>query len=503
MTTNVLDFLEKTTARSPHKTAVIEESNSVTYSELTSISKKIGSSLSSVVQPCTPVAVYCEKGIDALCAFFGILYAGGFYSLFNTDLPDIRLKNMQSVLGAGVIITTDALKQKAGMLFPGVLIFTVSELKKDDADNKKLALIRGKAVDTDPVYVNFTSGSTGIPKGIAVAHRSIIDFINVFTGLFRISNNDVIANQAPFDFDVSVKDIYSAIKKGATLVIVPKNLFSNPVKLVDCLCENRVTTLIWAVSALCLLSTFHGLDYKTPETVNKILFSGEVLPYKHLLEWQRHLPDALYVNLYGPTEITCNCTYHILRKNCDYSAGIPIGIHFPNEDVFLLDEKGRKITSIDKIGKITVRGSCLALGYYNMPEKTSEAFIPNPLNTCYPETVYSTGDLGKFSANGELLFCGRADNQIKYMGHRIELEEIERLISETDGVERCFCMFDSEKSKLKAYYVGSTETDILLTSLRNKMPTYMMPGQIRRLESFPLTKNGKIDRRKAAEMVGG
>ena len=122
--------------------------------------------------------------------------------------------------------------------------------------------------------------------------------------------------------------------------------------------------MIWAVSALCLISTFHGLDYKTPDTVNKLLFSGEVMPYKHLKQWQEHLPDAQFVNLYGPTEITCNCTYHILEKGRDYSQGIPIGKPFPNEDVFLTDGENRKITVPDTTGKITVRGTALALGCF-------------------------------------------------------------------------------------------------------------------------------------------
>ena len=137
-------------------------------------------------------------------------------------------------------------------------------------------------IDTDPLYVNFTSGSTGLPKGVLVSHRSVLDFIDVFADTFSFTSNDRIGNQAPFDFDVSVKDIYGALKAQATLVIIPRRLFSRPKELLDFLCEHKVTALIWAVSALCLISTFHGLDYRTPDTVNKVLFSGEVMPLKHL-----------------------------------------------------------------------------------------------------------------------------------------------------------------------------------------------------------------------------
>lgn len=502
MTNNVLDFLENSASKYPDKIAVKEEERSASYALLAEESQKIGSALAQTAAAGTPVGVYMEKGIDALCAFFGIVYAGAFYSMLNPELPDMRLQQIQSVLKAKVLIAAPDLKDKAVELFPDAIVFTAEELRKSEIDGSRLKAIRDQAIDTDPLYLNFTSGSTGIPKGIAVAHRSVIDFIGCFTDLFSIGPEDVIANQAPFDFDVSVKDIYSAIKTGATLVIVPRRFFSAPVKLIDYLCENNITTMIWAVSALCLISTFHGLEYKTPGTVSKILFSGEVMPYKHLCQWQKHLPDALYVNLYGPTEITCNCTYHILEKGRDYSAAIPIGRHFPNEDVFLLDENNEKITAADKIGKIMVRGTALALGYYHLPEKTAAAFIQNPLNSAYPEQVYLTGDLGKYNADGELIFCGRSDNQIKYLGHRIELEEIERAMAAIEGVDRCFCVFDEHKSKLKGYYVGAAEKNRLHAIMRETLPVFMVPGFIRKLEEMPLTKNGKIDRKKICEMIG-
>ena len=192
-----------------------------------------------------------------------------------------------------------------------------------------------------------------------------------------------------------------------------------------------------------------------------------------------------------------------MKKGADYSDGIPIGRNFPNEDVFLLNDKNEKITEPGIIGKITVRGTALALGYYNMPEKNSTSFIRNPLNSAYPETVYLTGDLGMYNRDGELMFCGRTDNQIKYMGHRIELEEIEREMSDIEGVERCFCVFDEEKSKLKGYYIGSVDVADLHRLMKVKMPFYMVPGFVRKLDSMPMTKNGKIDRKKAAEIAGG
>ena len=402
-----------------------------------------------------------------------------------------------------VYFPSDHLIETAKEYFSERKIVTFEDLAKSEPDYAKLGEIRSHKIDTDPLYINFTSGSTGTPKGIVVCHRSVIDFIDHFTEIFGIGNNDVIANQAPFDFDVSVKDIYSAVKTGATLVVVPRRMFSAPAELIDFICDRRITVMIWAVSALCLISTFHALDYRTPETVNKILFSGEVMPLKALKNFRSHLPNAKYVNLYGPTEITCNCTYHILDNDCDYADGIPIGKPFPNEDVILLDENNNRISEVGKVGEICVRGTALALGYYSNPEQNAKAFVQNPLNPYYPELIYRTGDLARYNENGELVFSGRKDFQIKYMGHRIELEEIEREMSAVDGVEQCCCIFDEKKSRLKGFFVGSIEKDELAASMSRDLPAFMIPGVIRKVDEMPLTKNGKIDRKKLAEIAGG
>jgi len=501
MIKNVLYYLENSAANYPDKIAIKEEEKTVTYSQLAYNAKSIGTGLAFYNVFGKPVGVYMEKGIDALSSFFGIVYAGGFYCTLNTELPDFRLTQIQDVLKAKVVVTTEELKEKAKELFNTSIICTIDELRKTTINEETLSVIREKMIDKNPLYINFTSGSTGVPKGIVVGHRSVIDFIEHFVEIFGIDSTDIIANQAPFDFDVSVKDIYSSLKAGATLVVVPRSYFSIPTKLMDYLCDNKITTMIWAVSALCLINTFHALDYKTPTTLKRVLFSGEVMPYKCINGWQKFLPDVEYINLYGPTEITCNCTYYVLEKGRDYSEGIPIGKAFPNEDVFLLDDNNNLITEKDTVGKIIVRGTTLALGYYHLQEKNQDSFIQNPLNDAYPERVYITGDLGKYDENGDLFFCGRKDHQIKYMGHRIELEEIEKAMSKIDGVDRCFCTF--EKERLKGYYVGTIEKTELYSVMKQTLPVFMIPGFLRKMDYMPLTKNGKIDRQEAVLIAEG
>ena len=490
----ILEYLENSEKKHNSKVAVIDETGRYTYKELVENSKKIGSGILEKIDKGNPVPVLMEKGKETLSTFFGIVYAGCFYCLLNPSLPETRLKNIINTLNAKYIVTDQEHSELATKLVNKDYILLEEDLKNTDINQTKLNLIRQEILDVDPLYANFTSGSTGIPKGVVVGNRSVIDFIDNFTNIFNINENDIIGNQAPFDFDVSVKDIYSSISKGATLVIIPKRLFSLPVKLLDFICENKVTTLIWAVSALCLITTFHGLDYKTPESVNKILFSGEVMPIKHIKQWIEHLPNAMFVNLYGPTEITCNCTYHIVDKSLNYEKSIPIGKHFPNEEVFLLNDKNELIKDTGKTGEICVKGTCLALGYYNNEEQTSKSFIQNPLNPNYIDIIYKTGDLGEYDENNDLHFLGRKDFQIKFMGHRIELEEIERAMEKIPEVERSCCIFNQEKEKLYGFYVGKIDKKQVHDYLKNNLPIFMIPNKITQIEKFELTKNGKIDR---------
>lgn len=513
---NVLDYLEKNAKKYKEKIALTDGEFTYNYENLLNVSKNIGFNLLKlkgnlydydIKRKSTlnkrPILFFMDKSSKTLAGFFGAIYSGSSYCLLNPDFPEDRIKYITKTLNSIIIVTNSETRNKAFDIFGKSNDYKIVDLDLlvdiSDEDMKirdiEISKIKKSMIDTDPLYINFTSGSTGVPKGIAVSHRSVIDFIDKFTDLFDINESDIIGNQAPFDFDVSVKDIYSSIFVGATLVIIPRKLFSKPKDLIDFLCENKVTTLVWAVSALCLVSSLHGLDYRIPEGINKIIFSGEVMPIKHLREWRRHLPNANFINVYGPTEITCNCTYHILEKDRDYEDYIPIGRNFPNEDVFLLDKNNNIIVKKDSIGEICVRGTALALGYYNNKMQTSKSFIQNPNNDLYPELIYKTGDLAKYDHNGDLVFAGRKDFQIKYQGHRIELEEIEKSVSKIDGIDRCICTFDEKKSKLKGYYVGNIQKDELLAKMRESLPIYMIPRKIVRIEKMPLTKNGKVDRK--------
>ena len=497
---NVIDYLEEDSIKYKDKTAVIYEDKSLTYNELNELSKKGGSYFIDKGLFNELIPVFMDKNIDTLISFFSSIYAGCYYSLINPEFPKNRIMDIIDTINPKYIITDSSHMDLAKEYFDGINIVNIEDLKNYKINEEGIKKIKEKHIDIDPLYVNFTSGTTGIPKGVIISHRSVIDFIDKFTTLFNFKEEDIIANQAPFDFDVSVKDIYSSIKMGATLVLIPKSYFSNPTLLLDYLCNNNVTTMTWAVSALCLITTFHGLDYKVPDKVNKIIFSGEVMPIKHLNIWMEKLPNTTFINVYGPTEITCNCTYYIIDKNKEYDK-LPIGKPFPNERVILLDENDNEITDINKVGQICVIGTCLSLGYFNNKTQTDNAFKLNLNQTNYNETIYHTGDLAYYNEDYDLVFNGRKDFQIKYLGHRIELEEIDKAIMKCNEVIRCCSIFDEEKSKLYAFYVGNIEKSDLRNKLKEILPVYMIPTSIIKLDELPLNKNGKIDRKKLLSEV--
>lgn len=497
---NVLEYLEQSAKLYPEKTAVLDPEKCVTYEELLHNARRIGSFLSEQEAPRRPVAVFMDKSVEALTTFMGIVTAGCFYISINMDQPPARIRQILETSKAGSVITLGEdrhVLKEAGYLGQ---CFDYHEMVKHEIKEVALREIRDHSLDVDPLYCNFTSGSTGIPKGVLVSHRSVIDFMEYFPDLFHITEEDIIGNQAPFDFDVSVKDIYSTLKTGAAMVIIPKRMFSIPTLLLDYLCDQKVTTLIWAVSALCLVSQLKGFTYKVPDQIKKVLFSGEAMPVKQLNTWKKYLPDARYVNLYGPTEITCNCTYYEIDREFQADEKIPIGKPFPNEKVFLLDEEDKQVTSPGINGELCVAGTALALGYYNNPEQTKRSFVQNPLNNHYLELIYRTGDLAFYNENKELCFAGRKDFQIKHMGHRIELEEIEMAMNSYPSMERACCVFDEKRNRITAFYVGTMEGKELSEKMRSTLPSYMIPTGFHPLTELPITPNGKIDRKKLLEM---
>ena len=493
---NVLEWLEATSKRLPDKTAVADDQTSLTFAELRERAQQLGTWLAARMEPRQAVALYLERTPETLAAMLGSVYAGGFYAVIDVRHPAARVQAICTTLQPAVVLTDAAHAEAAAAAFAGSPWepICVEEIPATEPDRATLAQRREQALDIDPLYVNFTSGSTGTPKGVVVCHRSVIDFVPIFVEAMGITEDDIHANQAPFDFDVSVKDIYPALCCGSTVQIVPRPYFVNPTQLVDYLAEHACTTLTWAVGAMSFVGVMDAFGYRVPTSVNKVLFSGETMPPKLLRYWMRYLPDATYVNLYGPTEITCNCTYFVIDHPFADDEPIPIGKPFDNESVLLLDEHDQLVATADTQGEICVSGTALALGYLGDPERTAAVFVPNPVNGRWSETIYRTGDLGHYGTDGNLVYDGRKDNQIKHLGQRIELGEIEACALGVDGVEQACVLYDERRKKIRLFYAGLATTDDVLDHLRALLPSFMVPNTTRQLDALPLTKNGKIDR---------
>ena len=488
------DYLDATAARFPERTAFTDPDQSISFKTLSEHVAHIASGLIPFAGSRSIVCFYMDKSVQTISGFLGAVYAGCAYSQLNLRHPGARIMSIIETTHTPLVVTDRAHRETlTGFGYDGPIAL-IEDLLETPIDDAALQARRSGMTDIDPLYVNFTSGSTGTPKGVVISHRNVIDFIPDFTRIFGITEQDVLANQAPFDFDVSVKDIYSGLMTGAEVLIVPTPYFTQPVVLMDYLCAHNVTMLIWAVSALCFLTTMNALAYKTPDRIRMILFSGETMPIKHLNKLMRAMPNVTYVNLYGPTEITCNCTYYIVDRPFAENEALPIGIPFPNEHVFLLDEHDHLVTEPGESGEICVSGSCVGLGYLNNPDRTKAAFVQNPLNPAWLETIYRTGDLAKINDRGEMVYTSRKDFQVKHMGHRIELGEIETQLSAVPGIERAVCLYLHEKSRILAFVQGSIDKAAISESLKTALPDYMFPNIYVFVESMPLNKNGKIDR---------
>ena len=272
----------------------------------------------------------------------------------------------------------------------------------------------------------------------------------------------------------------------------------------DYLNEHHVTFVFWVPFVLVNVANFNIFESKKPEYLKDVFIAGEVMPNKHLNYWRKHLPSCRYVNLYGPTEITVDCTYYIVEREFADSDPLPIGFPCRNSDVLILNDE-KKECAINEEGELCVRGSSLALGYYNNSERTASAFIQNPLNSAYPEIIYCTGDIVYKNEQGEIMYVGRKDFQIKHSGYRIELGEIENAVLGTHMVDSCCVVYDFKNKQIVLFYQSHEDLNLgeFRKSILKFIPRYMMPTVNNRVESMEINANGKIDRKYYTALLNG
>ena len=388
MQKNILEYLEQTVVSHRDKTAFSNGKEGMSFSEVYSGARAIGSFLADKGFYGEPIAVIMDKHPKTVTAFFGIIYAGCFYVCIDEKMPEARMKAIIEKLSPRAVIC-DKKNEKTARALELQNLFLYDDISCSEENVEELDRIRAKQSSTDAIYVVFTSGSTGIPKGVVACHRSVIDYTETLCEAIGFSEETVFANQTPLYFDAPLKEIMPTLKLGATTYFVPKMLFSFPVKLIEYLDEHKINTICWVVSALVQISSLGALENHTPKYLTTVAFGSEMFPRKQYDLWRSALPEARFFNLYGPTEATGMSCYWRADRELEESEPIPIGRPFDNTDIILLDDENKRAEQ----GEICIRGTCLTMGYYNDKEKTDEVFVQNPLNTAYPELIYRTGDI--------------------------------------------------------------------------------------------------------------
>ena len=499
----VTQYLRDSAKKYPDHPALVDQKVSLTYSNTLNEAECIAFELVTKELFKKPVAVLMEKGARTVSAFLGVALSGNYYTVIDMKMPQNRVEKILETFEPAVVLVDKKNEKKAAELGRDYVVYEdLIEKTLGEADKAAVEAAENRIIDTDILYVLFTSGSTGIPKGVIITHRSVIDYTEWVGETFHLDHSTVIGNQAPFYFDNSVLDIYSTIRNGATLRVIPQMMYSFPIRLLEYIRDHKVNTIFWVPTVLSRVADLELLDKCDIDCLDKVLFAGEVMPARQLNAWIRRLPNATFANLYGPTEITVDCTYYIVDREIKDDESVPIGYACMNSDILVLNDKNELVGTNEK-GELCVRGSSLSLGYYKNPEKTAAAFVQNPLNNLYHELIYRTGDIVHYNERGEIIYDGRRDSQIKHTGHRIELGEIETAVFANSQIKSNCCLHDPVKDQLILFYVGDIGEDDLRKFLNTLVPEYMLPNIYHKLETMPLNMNGKIDRVKLKEQIGG
>lgn len=504
MKINLIEYLQETVIKFPNKIAIDDNQAVISFVDLDVISNKIAAAiLSKTPFFRQPIAVFLPKNRWSVLSFIGIFKSGNFYVPLDIKSPIDRVAKILENLNSAFVIT-DAVNQSKlialGYTGQIILLENVLNAPLTKANVPEIEKISQQIIDLDPIYAIYTSGSTGNPKGVLISHRGVIDFIEWAITTYEVTETAIIGNQVPLYFDMSVLDIYLMVFTGATLHIIPEENFAFPIKLIEYVNEKNINFIFWVPSVLINVSNFDAFSVIKPTSLSKILFGGEAMPNKHLNYWRNNYDNAIYSNLYGPTEITVIATYYIVNRTFKDDESLPIGKACKNTQTLIISEVG-KLVKKGEMGELHVRGSLLAYGYYNNSEKTKEAFVQNPLHDFYPDVVYKTGDLVYENDLNEIIFVGRKDSQIKHMGYRIELGEIETAILGIEEVGNSCVLYDDNLKRIVAFFKSKKTGIEIKKELTHSLPKYMVPTKWIHVEQFPLNANGKIDRLELKNML--
>ncbi len=484
-----IEYLQKTKDQFPEKTAIIDSGQGITFSELwrssISLAYWINAEFNILNQA---ISVNLPKSIDAIIALLAIQLSGNIYVPLDIETPPKRKRKILETLGSDLV-----LEHISGQFSLMGKNFLKHDTTDTDMEQSVLNNLSSRK-SIDPIYIIFTSGTTGTPKGVTISNASVIDYIDWAIETYSVTEAEIIGNQAPIFFDNSVLDLYLTFAKGCTLHLLSKEALRFPAEFGAYITTHKINFIFFVPSILTNLVALEIFKDYDLTCLKKILFAGEAMPINTLKLLNSNLSSAVLSNLYGPTEITVDAIYWIFGEDIETLEEVPLGTPCDNHRILFLDEQERLVTTKDELAEICIAGPGVALGYWNDPETTRQVFIPNPGKK--DEIIYKSGDMGYLSSKDNLIYMtGRKDNQFKHHGYRIEAEEIENALS--PFVLQSCVFYDYDKKRILAFYTGDKSKPLpsFRSLLSEALPQYMIPHSFHILNQFPTTPNGKVDRK--------
>ena len=495
-------LLEASARDHPQRQAVDFAGSRLTYAQLDDLSSRLAVRLQEAgVRPGERVGLLARKGVEAVAGMLGALKAGAAYVPLDIGAPTARLAYILADCGIRNLLLTSDAAGTVGALEAEAIPLNPIILEGDHTEVDPSRLRPSPAIETDLAYILYTSGSTGVPKGVTISHLNALTFIRWCQSIFDVQPEDRLSNHAPLHFDLSVLDIYCALQAGACVLPVPEDFRAFPVRLGEWIEAERISIWYSVPSALTLLALHGRLERRDLSALRLLLFAGEVFPLRHLQELAAKVPGPRYFNLYGPTE-TNVCTYHEvdLAALPGRTDTLPIGRACANMAVFAVTDEGPPAAEGEE-GELLVAGSGVATGYWGLAERTAAVFVQNPLEMNRRDIVYRTGDLVTLGPDREYRYLGRRDQQVKIRGYRIELGEIESAIYKLAAVREAAVIALPDElagARLHSVIVPAEGASIGEMEVRAQcallLPPYMIPVSFEFVDSLPRNSNGKVDR---------
>lgn len=509
MKINLIEYFVETVGRFGEKVAVVDGERKVTFNEVDIRARQLAQVIIDTCQ-CKnrPVAMFMPKCAEAAVTNLAITYSGNAYMNLDIKNPAERLGNIFALIQPAAVVTNSKFKAIIEPIATsnGTTVINIEEIAADSVSPSQEELLNriSDLIDTDPYCIINTSGSTGTPKGVVLNHKSFIDFMAQTFDEYHFSENDIIGSLSPVVFDIWSYEMCLLQGKGASIVVIPDTWSAFPVKILQLMQQQNVSYIFWVPTIMVNIANMGLLQQVQLPKLRLCWYAGEVFPTKQFNIWRHSLPQTTFANFYGPIEITLDCVYYTVEREIADDEPIPIGKAFRNTDILILDENNQRVTEPNKEGELCVRGTSLAMGYYNNPEKTAVAFVQNPLNQSYPEIIYRTGDLVFINNLREIVFKGRKDSLIKHMGYRIELGEIEHVIINTLRLVKNGCVvYNHQRKEITLYYEAEQEFTAadFRKAIGNTLPKYMIPVVYNHLPELKRNTNGKIDRLYYSKLV--